>query len=656
VEEKNRIMSRKVLFTVTILSLAMVGAFGPGAARAMLNYTPGDISSLDGSGEEREEFHQTYPLAANGRVSVENLNGAVQIRVWDQDAVQLDAVKRANKRERLAEAKIDVYSTAESIRIKTVYPDYDQTFTDDEKGRDSNPATVDYTLTVPRKSRLESIELVNGSLDLEGTEAAVKASSVNGRVVARGLMGETKLSTVNGNLEATFKQLSETTPVSLGSVNGNVVVIIPSDSNATIRASTVHGAISNDFGVDVQDGEYVGHELYGQLGTGGPRIKLGNVNGGISIRHAQDGRKLSPGVSLLALKEKEKEKQKLKSRAEVDEFRRESAETRAEIAEAQREAARAQREAQMAQAEAAREARQAQAETQREVERAIRDAQREIQRAQIEIQRETERQVREQIRMENRGMGRGTGSGSGKGRGEGVGGARVLDRESRSFSVTGEPRVNVGTFDGAVTVHGWDKSEVMYTATKRAENDDQLKQIHIQSEQQGSSVSIIAKSPEGSGSAALDVYVPRNSSLHVSSDDGRLNVEGVSGQITLRTGDGSIEVNDSKGQLQVNTGDGSVRISNFNGQVDARTGDGSIALEGKFAALSARTGDGSITLAVSPDSNFTVETNAEDVSNEGLNVSEDIAPSSRVKRWRVGRGGNVFVLTTGDGKVVLRTR
>ena len=649
-------MLRKGLFISIILMIVLVGAFGAGGVRAMLSYDPADDPSAAVSGEERDEFHQTYPLAANGRVSVDNLNGAVKIKVWDREAVQVDAVKRAYRRERLDEAKIDVYSTPESIRIKTIYPDYDQSFTDDEKGRYNNPAVVDYTLTVPRKSRLESIELVNGSLDLDGVEGAVKASSINGRVVARGLIGETRLSTVNGNLEATFTQLSETTPITLGSVNGNVVVIIPSDSNALVRAGTVHGDISNDFGLVVQHGEYVGHELYGQLGTGGPRIKLGNVNGGISIKHAQDGRRLSPGVGLLPDKVKEKQK----NRAAIDEARQaaavaraETAETRREAqAEAQRETAQAQREAQ---AEAAREARAARSDVQREVERAIREAQREIQRAQVEIQRETERQVREQFRMENRGMGRASGAGTGKGRGEGVGGARVLDRESKSFTVSGEPRVNVGTFDGAVTVHGWDKSEVMYTATKRAGDDVELKQITIQSEQQGPAISIIAKSSEGSGSAALDVYVPRNSSLHVSSDDGRLNVEGVSGQITLRTGDGSIEVNDSKGQLQVNTGDGSIRIANFNGQVDARTGDGSIALEGKFTGLSARTGDGSITLAVPPDSNFTVETNAEGISNEGLNVSEDIAPSPRVKRWRIGRGGNVFVLTTGEGKLVLRT-
>jgi hypothetical protein len=125
----------------------------------------------------------------------------------------------------------------------------------------------------------------------------------------------------------------------------------------------------------------------------------------------------------------------------------------------------------------------------------------------------------------------------------------------------------------------------------------------------------------------------------------------------LRTGDGSIEVNDGGGALQLNTGDGHIHVIKFDGQLDARTGDGSIQLDGSFNALSARTGDGGISLTVPSSSNFTVETNADnEVTNEGLTLSEDIAPSRRVKRWRVGNGGKVFVLHTGDGNIVLRSR
>ena len=98
--------------------------------------------------------------------------------------------------------------------------------------------------------------------------------------------------------------------------------------------------------------------------------------------------------------------------------------------------------------------REVQVEVQREVEQAIREAQREIEHAQREIERETQREVREKIRREVRGEGEGIGEGKGSGRGSGYKG--LTERESKTFSVSGSPRVNIVTFDGAITVHGWE--------------------------------------------------------------------------------------------------------------------------------------------------------------------------------------------------------
>ncbi|CAN5849956.1 hypothetical protein BH18ACI4_BH18ACI4_04820 [soil metagenome] len=652
-------MLKRSMIVTVILGAALWS--GTSGSESRTQFGVASNAEVEGSlgGEEpgqelREESLQTYPLSANGRISLENLNGGVRIAVWDRDEVQVNAVKRAYRRERWNEAKSEGNATADAIRSKTTYPDGNQTLTDEQKGRYNNPALVDYTLTVPRNARLESVDLVNGSLDVDGVEGDVKASSVNGRVSARGLGGVAKLSTVNGNLEATFTKLDEAKPITLGSVNGNVTLIIPSDANAVVRAGTVHGAISDDFGFSVQHGDYVGHELYGQLGAGGPRIKLGNVNGRISIKHAQDGRQVSAATSLLSAKDKDKDKGGTEhgegSEGDEDRIlaqRQMSADDRRAAIEARR-AERAQR------AEASRANRGVQTEVQREVEQAIREAQREIARAQREIERETQREVRERVRREVRGEAEGAGEGKGTGRGYGYKG--LTERESKTFSVAGSPRVNIVTFDGAITVHGWDKPQVMYTATKRGGDEREIKRVAIHTEHQGSAVSIIARSEGSNGAASLEVYVPRNSAVHVSSQDGELNMEGVSGELTLRTGDGSIKVSNSGGQLQVNSGDGEIRIAGFEGQVDARTGDGLISLDGKFTGLAARTGDGNISLSIPANSDFTIETNAEGIDNTGMSLSEDIAPSKRVKRWRVGRGGNVFILSTGDGRIVLNSR
>ena len=573
------------------------------------------LSVVEPGEELREEFHQTYNLSPTGRVSLENINGGAQIKVWDRAAVQVDAIKKAYRRDRLNEARIEVNATEENIRIKTQYPDRDQYFRGD---RYDNPAKVEYTITVPRKAVLESIELVNGPIDIDGVEGNVKASSINGSVIARGLMGEAKLSTINGPLEATFTQLDESKAISLASVNGNLTLTIPSNANAAVRAGTVHGGISTDFGLKVKHGEYVGHSMDGQIGTGGPRIKLANVNGAIKITHAQDGLPLSPAAAI-------------EGESDMDVDVNVNVDIPVVVAEKVR-----------AEVESAR-VRQAQREAQRQVDQAVRESQREMERAQRDMARQqrVQRVNVNRVKTINENYSE-----------------RFQVKETRTFTVTGSPRVTINTFDGRVTIHGWDKPEVTYTAIKASSDEESLKDISIQAQQQGEVISIIAQNNEQeNGTVHFDVYVPRQSSLHVSSGDGALNLEGVTGQLTLRSGDGPIEVANGGGQLQVNTGDGVIRVIKFDGQVDARTGDGEIALDGNFNSLSARTGDGPISLSVPAGSSFTIETNAPDeISNEGFVVVEDITPSPRVKRWKIGNGGKVFVLKTGEGKILLRPR
>jgi DUF4097 and DUF4098 domain-containing protein YvlB len=245
-------------------------------------------------GSEVEEFHQTYSLAANGRIELENINGAVHISGWDRNEVKVDAVKRAWSKQRLQEAKIQIESSANSLSIRTQYPERNNTFWND--GHHDQPASVEYTLTVPRNARLDSINLVNGNLDLEGLSGEIKASCVNGRLAAQGVGGRADLSTVNGKLEAKVDRLES--PLEVSSVNASVLLTLPSDAKADLEASTVNGSIEDDFGLPVTKHQWVGRDLRGELGGGGPHVRVSNVNGRIDIRHANDNRPLSPARDL----------------------------------------------------------------------------------------------------------------------------------------------------------------------------------------------------------------------------------------------------------------------------------------------------------------------------------------------------------------------
>lgn len=610
------------------------------AALAALVLTAADASVEAQRSSDRpeltEEFHQTYPLAAGGRVSLSNINGAVKVQAWDRAEVKVDAVKRAHTAERLREAQIKVEASGNRVRIETEYPDSTLRWSDRDTERHENPASVEYTLTVPREVNIDEINLINGDLSIAGVAGPVKASSINGRLTAAGLSGPVNLSVINGRLEATLDRLNESGTANLQSVNGPLVVTLPSDVSATLRASTVHGGISNDFNLPVRVGEYVGRNLEGRIGQGGADVRLNNVNGPIQIRRAEDGRALSPVTNLLS---------ESKGRGRLDD---------GDIADAAREAAEATREA----AEETREATRASRDALREAQRELRAHEREIAeaaRAAGEVDKAMKNIDKEMLKEGVRG---------------GFDAARRTERESNTFAVSGAPRVRVETFDGAVSVHAWDKNEVMYTATKRAADEREMQGIKLTAQATGGEVNISAKfdktqarvySEKGgvvyssNAETEFDLYVPRNSTLFVSTGDGRLRVDGVSGEVELRTGDGSIDVTGAKGRLRAETGDGRIRVENFDGDAEARTGDGRITLDGNFSRLAARTGDGTISLSLPEGANATVETDAESVYNDGVAVAESES-DSRVRRWRVGGGGQLLTLRTGDGQIVIRRR
>lgn len=250
----------------------------------------------DKQGSYSEELHKVFPLSAQGRVEVENVNGPVHITSWDRPEIKVDAIKSAGSQERLNEARIEIDATGDHVSIHTEYPQHDRTFNhgDDEH---NNPARVEYTITVPRQANLDKISLVNGKLDIHDVGGQVHASCVNGRIEARNLQGQAELSTVNGELDASVDQMSSA-GVRLSSVNGRLHVTLPSDANAEVKASTVSGSISDDFGLPITRHQFVGHSLHGQLGSGGTIVRLSNVNGTIEISHANDSRPLSPAQNL----------------------------------------------------------------------------------------------------------------------------------------------------------------------------------------------------------------------------------------------------------------------------------------------------------------------------------------------------------------------
>ncbi len=265
---------KHTITTLTMVALVAVALSAPAAGK-------GDKKSTHGL-KETEVQKQTYGVGKNARLSLSNLNGAVTVTGWDKDEFEVTVTKHASLKEQLDDADVKIDFNDDHLRIEVDYDfnDYDE---DDETTTfdGDDLVDVDFEIRAPRYAEIRRIELVNGGMEISGLSGDVSASSVNGNVRGEKLSGETHLSTVNGNV--TLSNVTKHDEIDLSSVNGSVTLYLPKNVNARLTASTVHGDIRGDLGHGVT---HAGGSMDAVLGTGGPRIELGTVNGDIRIRRA----------------------------------------------------------------------------------------------------------------------------------------------------------------------------------------------------------------------------------------------------------------------------------------------------------------------------------------------------------------------------------
>ena len=218
----------------------------------------------------REEFRESYLLAAGERVAIDNRYGDVRITGWDRDEVRVEAVKTSPDSMRVQDARIVVDRDSGRLAIHTQY-----------FGAGEQPATVEYRISVPRAANLESVRLGNGVISLKGLSGPVRASAVNGDIRAEKLGGQADLSTVNGRLDVDFERLDRGAPISLRSVNGPITLSIPAGAGASLEARNLSGGIRTTVGRVWRAAD--GHSVRAVVNRGGAPIQVRNINGGITV-------------------------------------------------------------------------------------------------------------------------------------------------------------------------------------------------------------------------------------------------------------------------------------------------------------------------------------------------------------------------------------
>lgn len=305
------------------------------AALAMMVFILGLYPAEPAAKEKYEErFDRTYALARDGKVSLVNISGDVDVESWDKAEVKIEAVKvsKASSLERAREnaekVTIEVTEEGNMLRIETQYP---------KMRFKSLNVSVDYHLFIPDRAAIKvksvsgdvtlqkiggaaEVDVVSGDVEVMKAAKGLDCKSVSGDIELQGITGDAFLKTVSGDI--TVEQLvgsveAETISGDLelsgvskaklvkanvlsGSItyqgtispegkyelkshSGEIEMLLPSDSAFDLEAKTFSGDIESDFEI-VVTGKFSKKKIQGTVNGGGGAVILSTFSGDISLK------------------------------------------------------------------------------------------------------------------------------------------------------------------------------------------------------------------------------------------------------------------------------------------------------------------------------------------------------------------------------------
>lgn len=227
----------------------------------------------------KESFSESGPFNRTGVVSLDNINGQIEITTWDKDEIRIEGEKSAKTEEELKLIELTIDRSASRVDIKVKLPKRRSGWF----GNNTIRGGVRFKITLPASASLDRINVVNASIDIDGIQGAVDAQSVNGRIRAHDLGGNARLKSVNGGLSASFTRVAADQELSFDTVNGSIEVHLPADAGADVHAKVVNGHIDCEFPIEMQ-GRAGGKRLSGKIGDGRASLSAESVNGSIRIK------------------------------------------------------------------------------------------------------------------------------------------------------------------------------------------------------------------------------------------------------------------------------------------------------------------------------------------------------------------------------------
>lgn len=269
------------IIALFIFATMPLGSFVSPVANAI------QCTAISAMHHEVKTFSETYEVHRGAQLTVENKNGDIEVRVWDEDVVDVQAEKKTTHGiDELQKVEIEV-DTEEGIAVRTMYLEKDAR------------VSVHYTIRVPEHVMVTQVETSNGSIELTDVNGDVEVTTSNGDVKAHGLDGKIDVATSNGSIELAGVANCGQAQTSNGSIevevlnsprddmhlvtsNGSIDLYVAHDVNAEVIMSTSLGKVSVH-NVDISIENKSVTFVQGSLGAGGNTIHATTSNGSVEL-------------------------------------------------------------------------------------------------------------------------------------------------------------------------------------------------------------------------------------------------------------------------------------------------------------------------------------------------------------------------------------
>lgn len=262
----------------------------------------------------------TFAVREGQRLEVSNFSGTITVTAWNENKVRVQSTSSSDPFE------VEVGSITVEVNSRG--------------GRYGGPGDAELTINVPAWMDLEldgnevdiiargtrgaiSANTVQGRIRIEGGDGTVEATSVEGDIELSNVKGRVEVSTTEGQITVTNASgqaldlesvdgdivMSEITSLNvsantvdgevswsgtlaptgsyrLSSHDGDLILRISGEPNATISVDTYDGSLDSDWPLTIKGTNRNSNRKTFTLGDGRARVELSSFDGNISLRRA----------------------------------------------------------------------------------------------------------------------------------------------------------------------------------------------------------------------------------------------------------------------------------------------------------------------------------------------------------------------------------